>query len=221
MRSARRTGVYLGFGGQNWGNFISASGLNSGRFLDPPEFQVFHDKGNEENIFDRADYQLSKADSIHMNLQFTRSWFQNRNSFDAQNSSTWFGPDRGVVLMGVSDNGVGPNGVAVGPTDQRSQIRTFNVAPTWTRLLGTNNALTAGVFIRHDQYNYYPSDNPFAHLGPPSLQRESISQLRFLTNAGARASLSYVKGIHNLKAGVVYQQTFLTEHDRFGIVDPT
>src|SRR5678809_1508176 len=41
-------GINLGYGGQNWGNFISASGLNSGRFLDPPEFTVFHDKGNEE-----------------------------------------------------------------------------------------------------------------------------------------------------------------------------
>jgi hypothetical protein len=214
-------GFNLGFGGQSWGNFISASGLNSGRFLDPSEFQVFHDKGNQVNIFDRVDYQLSKADSIHANLQFTRSWFQNPNSFDAQNATAWFGPERGVVLMGVSDNGIGPNGLAVGPTDQRSQIRTFNVAPTWTRLLGANSVLTVGAFVRHDQYNYYPSDNPFADLGPPSLQRESVSQLRFLTNAGARASVSYVKGIHNLKAGVVYEQTILTEHDRFGIVDPT
>jgi hypothetical protein len=45
----------LAYGGQKWGNFISASGLNSGRFLDPPEFAVMHDKGNEENLFDRVD----------------------------------------------------------------------------------------------------------------------------------------------------------------------
>ena len=59
-RSAPRIcGFNLGYGGQNWGNFISANGLNSGRFLDPPEFTVMHDKGNEENVFDRFDYQLS------------------------------------------------------------------------------------------------------------------------------------------------------------------
>src|SRR5262249_60672803 len=29
------------------------------------------------------------------------------------------------------------------------------------------------------------------------------------------------KGIHNLKAGITYQQTFLNENNRFGIVDPT
>jgi hypothetical protein len=204
----------LGYGGQNWGNFISVSGLNSGRFLDPPEFVVMHDKGNEENIFDRFDYQLTTADSLHLNLGFSRSWFQTPNSFDAEFATPW----NGVV---VDNGGLGPNGVLVGSTDQRSQIRTFNVAPTWTRLINSNTVLTVGAFVRHDQYDYYPSGNPFADLGPQSLQRETVSQLRFLTNAGARASLSYVKGIHNIKSGVTYQQTFLTEHDRLGIVDPT
>ena len=41
-------GFDLSYGGKNWGNFIEADGLNTGRFLDPPEFAVFHDKGNEE-----------------------------------------------------------------------------------------------------------------------------------------------------------------------------
>src|SRR5262249_48360206 len=35
------------------------------------------------------------------------------------------------------------------------------------------------------------------------------------------SDISYVTGMHNIKAGVVYQQTFLTENDQFGIVDPT
>src|SRR5271156_3679046 len=30
----------LAYGGQKWGNFVSLSGLNTGRFLDPPEFVV-------------------------------------------------------------------------------------------------------------------------------------------------------------------------------------
>jgi Carboxypeptidase regulatory-like domain/TonB-dependent Receptor Plug Domain len=61
-------GIDLGYGGKNWGNFFEADGLNTGRFLDPPEFVVFHDKGNEQNIFDRVDRQLTSADSIHVNL---------------------------------------------------------------------------------------------------------------------------------------------------------
>jgi hypothetical protein len=88
-------------------------------------------------------------------------------------------------------------------------------------VLNLNTVLTAGAWIRHDQYNYYPSADPFADLAPTDLQRETVSQLRFLTNAGARASVSYAKGINNVKAGVSYEQTFLTENDGIGIVDPT
>ena len=192
-------GINFGYGGQKWGNFISASGLNSGRFLDPPEFAVIHDKGNEENLFDRVDFQLSQADSIHVNLGFTRSWFQTPNAFDNLN---------------VTDQ----NGNPVGSTDQRSQIKTFNIAPSWTRALNPNAVFTLGGFVRRDQYNYYPSDNPFADLGP--IQQETVAQHRTLTNAGLRSDLSYVKGIHNVKVGATYQQTFLDENTHFGIVDP-
>jgi len=204
----------LAYGGKNWGNFISASGLNSGRFLDPPEFVVMHDKGNEENLFDRVDYQLSTADSIHLNLGYTRSWFQTPNTYDSQNATPW----NGVV---VNNGGLDPRGDVVGPADQRSQIQTFNVAPTWTRLISSTSVFTLGAFVRRDQFNYYPSANPFADLGPINLQRETVGQDRTLTNAGLRSDLSYVKGIHNLKAGAVYQQTFLNENDKLGIVDPT
>jgi len=195
-------GINLGYGGQRWGNFISASGLNSGRFLDPPEFAVFHDKGNEENLFDRVDFQVSKVDSVHVNLGFTRSWFQTPNTFDNLNT-------------GVTDPAVGN---LVAPTDQRSQIKTFNIAPSWTRLLSPNAVFTLGAFVRRDQYNYYPSDNPFSDLGP--IQQESVTQNRTLANTGVRSDISYVKGLHNLKAGATYQQTFLTENTNLGVVDP-
>jgi Carboxypeptidase regulatory-like domain len=194
-------GFNLAYGGKNWGNFISVNGLNSGRFLDPPEFAVIHDKGNEENVFDRIDYQMSNADSIHVNLGFTRSWFQNPNSFD------------NVLHSGQTD----PSGNPLGPTDQRSQIKTFNIAPSWTRLLNNNAVFTLGGFVRRDQYNYYPSPNLFDDLSP--IQQETVAQDRTLTNAGLRSDLSYVKGIHNVKIGATYQQTFLNENDHLGIVD--
>ena len=204
----------LAYGGKNWGNFISVGGLNSGRFLDPPEFVVMHDKGNEENLFDRVDYQLSPGDSIHLNVGYTRSWFQTPNTYDSQNATPW----NGVV---VNNGGLDPRGNIVGAADQRSQIRTFNFAPSWTRLVSSSSVFTLGAFVRRDDFNYYPSSNPFADLGPINLQRETVSQDRTLTNAGLRSDLSYVKGIHNLKAGAVYQQTFLNENDQLGIVDPT
>ena len=209
----------LAYGGKDWGNFISVGGLNTGRFLDPPEFTVMHDKGNEENLFDRVDFQLSAADSIHLNFGYSRSWFQTPNSFDAQNAPAWNGLD-GVLPAVENYGGVAPNGVTVGATDQRSKIGTFNIAPSWTRVVNTNAVFTLGAFVRRDDYNYYPSSDPFADLGPPSLQRQSVGQNRTLTNTGIRSDLSYVKGVNNIKVGVTYEQTFLSENDTIGIVDP-
>ncbi len=200
-------GFDLGYGGAKWGNFISANGLNSGRFLDPPEFVVIHAKGNEENIFDRVDYQLSSADSFHLNLGFTRSWFQTPNSFDTQDATSWAG-----------SGGLDPKGNIVGPADQRSKIVTFNIAPSWTRLLSPTTVFTLGAFVRRDAFNYYSSANPFADLGP--IQNSTVSQNRTLANVGLRSDVSYVKGIHNLKVGATYQQTFLTENFGLGIVNP-
>ncbi len=81
--------------------------------------------------------------------------------------------------------------------------------------------LTLTGFVRRDAYNYYPSDDPFNDLGPANLQRETIAQQRSLLNAGALANVTYTKGIHNIKAGITYEQTFLNENDQLGIVDPT
>ncbi|MGO8986473.1 MAG: carboxypeptidase regulatory-like domain-containing protein [Terriglobales bacterium] len=210
----------LAYGGKNWGNFISLDGLNSGRFLDPPEFTVSHDKGNEENLFDRVDYQLSTADSIHLNLGYSRSWFQTPNSLDAQNATPWSGLN-GVLPLVENYGGLAPNGNIVGATDQRSKIGTFNIAPSWTHVVNTNAVFTLGAFVRRDDYNYYPSKDPFADLGPPSLQRQSVGQNRTLTNTGLRSDISYANGMNNIKAGVTYEQTFLRENDTLGIVDPT
>jgi hypothetical protein len=206
-------GFDLTYGQQKWGNFISASGLNTGRFLDGPEYQVFHDHGNEENAFDRFDYKPGSNDQISLNFQFTRSWFQTPNSYDAQTASAW----NGLV---VDNGGLGPNGLLVGSADQKSKIRTFNIAPVWTHILNANSVFTLGGWVRQDQYNYYPSANPFSDLSA-DLQSTTAGQNRRLTNAGARTSLSYAKGVHNIKIGAQYEHTFLTERDSYGLVDPT
>ncbi|HUI53838.1 MAG TPA: TonB-dependent receptor [Bryobacteraceae bacterium] len=205
-------GFNLAYGGKQFGNFISANGMDTGRFLDGPEFAVLHDHGNQGNLFDRVDLKPSQADTINVNFGFTRSWFQTPNSWDGQNATAW----SGVV---VDNGGIGPNGQIVGPQDQRSKIRTFNVAPTWTRLVNPHTLFTFGAFVRQDQFNYYPSSNPFSDL-TPNLQSETVGQNRRLTNIGSHADLSYVNGIHNMKMGISYDHTFLTESDSFGIVNP-
>src|ERR1700677_861623 len=195
-------GFDIGYGSANWGNFFELDGLDTGRFLDPPEFKVFHDKGNEQNVFDRVDYQVTPANAFHLNLNYSRSWFQTPNSYDNLNVLDQFGHD-------------------VGNADQHSKIETFDIAPTYTRIFGSTSVFNFGPFIRKDSYQYFPSGNPLADLGPPNLQNQTIAQYRTLTNAGAHADLTYNKGNQSIKGGVFYTQTFLRERDSLSVVSPT
>ena len=204
-------GLDLSYGTKNFGNFIEIDGMNTGKFLDPPEFRVFHAKGNEENIFDRVDRNLSAKDSIHLNLNYSRSWFQTPNTYD--NLSV-----ENVISGG---NTATPVFGDVGNADQRSEIGTFDIAPTYTRVLNDFAVFNLGPYVRRDAYNYYPSNDFLADRGPANLQTSSIGQARTLTNAGAHADISYNKGIHSAKVGVMYSQTYLNENDTLGVVDPT
>ncbi len=109
-----------------------------------------------------------QKDSIHLNLNYSRSWFQTPNAYDNLNVQN-------VVAGGTGSN---PTFGDVGNTDQRSKIQTFDIAPTYTRVLGPNAVFNFGAFVRKDAYNYYPSNNPLADLGPPNLQTSSIGQQR-------------------------------------------
>ncbi len=199
----------IAYGGAKWGEFFAVDGLRTGRFLDPAEFTVFHDRGNEENVFDRYDQQISQGTSLHTDFQYSRSWFQTPDDYDTLN------------VQNVISGGSSPTPVfgSVGNTDQRSQIGTLDFAPTVTHIINNYAVINAGAWVRRDAYNYYPSNDPFADNGP--IQQETLRQYRTLTNTGLRADYSYVRGAHNLKAGVTYQSTFLNENDYLGIVDAT
>ncbi len=201
----------FGYGHTNWGNFLSVDLLDTGRFLDPAEFAVFHDKGNEENFFDRVDYTFTPHDSAHLDLNYSRSWFQTPNAYDNLDVQN-------VVSAGTSAN---PAFADVGNADQRSKIETFNISPTYTRIIGNSVVFNFGTFVRKDQYNYFPSGNPLADLGPSNLQTSSISQIRTLLNTALHTDLSYTRGINNIKIGAQYGQTFLRESDNLGVVDST
>ena len=156
--------IDLSYGGKNWGNFFEVDGLNTGRFLDPPEFVVFHAKGNEQNIFDRVDRQFTTADSIHLNLNYTRSWFQTPNSYDNLN------------VQNVISGGTG----AESRLRQRRQYRSafedrdLQHRPDLHPHHRNNSVFNFGPYVRKDEYNYYPSDNPLADLGPNPERRPSL-----------------------------------------------
>ncbi|MGO8718375.1 MAG: carboxypeptidase regulatory-like domain-containing protein [Acidobacteriaceae bacterium] len=187
----------LGIGTQAWGNFVDVNGVNGGRFLDTPEFTVMHAYGNNENFFDRIDYNPTPKDTLHLDLTAARSWFQNPNQFDQQFPTP---------------NPYNPQGLS---QDQRQENLTYNIGTFWTHLMGTNSLLSVAPFLRQDNIHYYPSADVFADT-PATLE-----QSRRLQNAGITADYSYVKGIHNLKVGAVFQHTFLDEGFGFGITSPT
>jgi hypothetical protein len=202
-------GADLSYGGQKWGNFIETDFLNTGRFLDPPEFTVFHDKGNEENVFDRVDYNLTQVDSVHLDLNYSRSWFQTPNAFQNLN----------VQNVAKGGTTASPTFANIGTTDQRSKIGTFNISPTYTRIVSQYSVWNLGAFVRKDLYNYFPSRNPLADLGPANLQTSSIAQIRTLMNAAMHTDFTYARGHNNIKMGAQYGDTFVRESDSIGIVE--
>ena len=121
----------FGVGGPKWGNFLVTDSSRTGRFLDTPEFTPFHDKGNTESIWDRADYVPTGRDSLHLNAFVARNWFQIPNTYDQLQQ------------------------------DQRQQSRTLNLALGYQHTFGASTLVTIDPFFREDHLNYYPSRDPF------------------------------------------------------------
>jgi hypothetical protein len=139
--------VNFGAGGQHWGEFMSATGLRSGRYLDTPEFATIHDAGNNGTFFNRLDFQPTQSDTLHLDLFLARSWFQIPNTYDQ---------------------------AAVGQ-DQRQKIVSFNIAPGWTHLFSPTTLLTVNAYMRRDHVNYYPSANPFSDLPATMSQSRQLT----------------------------------------------
>ncbi len=128
------TSLNLSEGNERWGNFTAIDGMNSGRFLDTPEFRPLHAHGNSENLFNRSDYQVTPNDTLHLNLSLARTWFQQPNDYDQQ---------------------------AAGQ-DQRQELRSFNVAPGYNHQFNASTLLSSNAWVRQDRVGYFPSDNPLA-----------------------------------------------------------
>lgn len=178
--------VALGFGGKRFGDFVTVDGIESSRYLDTPEYQPLHAKGNNENFFDRADFHKSDQDLFQINISTSRSWFQNPNQYDQQ---------------------------AAGQ-DQKGQIFSYNLAPSWTHVIGKSSLFSVNSYVRQDNFHYYPSKNVFADTPV------TLAQSRRLQNAGIKADFSYAKGINTLKTGAMFYHTFLHEGFSLGITDP-
>jgi hypothetical protein len=122
-------GFGVGFGNAKVGNFLALNGVRSGRFLDSPEFQPYHDIGQNQTIFDRFDYQPTGKDVFHLNLFAARNWIEIPNDLDQLQQ------------------------------DQRQRVLTWNVAPGYQHTINSHTLLTINPYVRKDQFNYYGSRN--------------------------------------------------------------
>jgi hypothetical protein len=177
--------INLGGGNHTVGDFFSFSGMRTDRFLDPPEFEALHDDGHNMSLFNRLDFQPAAGNTLHLNIQAANSGFDVPNTFDTMNQN------------------------------QHQRISTFNFAPGYSRVIGSNKLFTANAFVRRDHLTYDPSSNPLEDT--PA----TISQNRTLTNLGVKADLAVTAGHHNLKVGADIAATQLHEQFTFGITDPT
>ena len=121
----------LGFGSAKVGNFLALDGIRSGHFLDTPEFTAFHDKGNNQTLFDRLDYQPSGKDALHLNLFAARNWIQIPNAYDQLGQ------------------------------DQRQRVVTWSIAPGYQHTFNGHTLWTINPYVRKDEFFFYGSRNPF------------------------------------------------------------
>ena len=134
----------LGFGSAKFGNFLAIDGVRSGRFLDSPEFEPYHDIGNNQSLFDRLDYQPTGKDAFHLNLFAARNWIEIPNDLDQLQQ------------------------------DQRQRVLTWNIAPGYQHTLNTHTLLTINPYIRKDQFNYYPSRDLMADQPATQSQQRQL-----------------------------------------------
>jgi len=130
-RATEGGGFSLGWGNARWGNFFAADGINSGRFLDTPEYLPIHSQGNNQTLFDRFDLQLGPKDAFHTNLFAARNWIQIPNDNDQLDQ------------------------------DQRQRVLTWNIAPSYQHTFSAHTLLTINPYIRKDEFDYFPSRDLF------------------------------------------------------------
>jgi hypothetical protein len=155
----------LGYGNAKFGTFTAVDGVNSGRFLDTPEFRPLHDHGNVENFFERLDYIPNDRNTFKINMGLARSWAQQPNQYDQQ---------------------------AAGQ-DQRNEIKSFNVSPEYTHMFNTNLLLDTTAYVRQDQVHYYPSKNPFSDLPATLSQSRRLTNVGIKADLNYSAGINNAK----------------------------
>jgi hypothetical protein len=152
-------------GSHEFGNFLSVSGMRTDRFLDPPEFDAIHDRGDKESLFNRLDARTGQSGTLHLNVQAARSSFDVPNSLDAE---------------------------AVGQA-QHQNITSFNIAPGWAQAIGNQTLFTVNAFVRRDHLTYSPSPNLLSDLPGTVSQDRTLTNFGFKADLAYATTMHTLK----------------------------
>jgi len=147
--------VMLGSGSKRFGNFMALDAVDSGRFLDAPEFVPLHAAGNAESVFDRFDWHANDATSMHVNVSAARSWFQVPNTYDQETAGQ----------------------------DQRQHMTSFNTDVAFSHVVTGWLLVTGNAWVRQDRVNYFPSANLFSDQPATLSQSRRLTSTGFRGDA--------------------------------------
>lgn len=185
-------GISVRGGGDKSGYFVTGAASQSDRFLDPVNFENFHNHGSTGRLFSRFDWLLSETDTLRVSISGGQT-------------------KRDVVNL-ASQELAGQN--------QRVENLDGNVSLGWTHVFSTTQSLDSSVFYRHSRSTLLPTQDltqGFANGGADS--PFWAKQDRTLDNQGIVTSYTQTNGGNTFKAGLQYVRFPIHERFAFAITD--
>ena len=181
-------------GGDRSGYFITGAESKSDRFLDPVNFDNFHNHGDTGRLYGRFDWLVTDHDTLRLSISGGQT-------------------KRDVVNL-ASQEMAGQN--------QRVENTDGNVSLGWTHLFSDTRSLDTSLFYRHSTSKLLPTHDlapGFAEGGPdfPFWAKQD----RSLDNQGLVTAYTQKDGDNTFKTGLQYVRYPIHERFSFSITDST
>jgi hypothetical protein len=175
-----------------FGYFATLAGSASDRFLDPVNFENYHNHGGTGRLYTRFDWLLTDKDTLRLSLGG--------------------GATRRDVVNLASQEARGQ--------DQRARTADTNINLGWTHLLGAQSSFETALYYRHATATLDPTEHlaPGFTADPKDFPYWAW-QDRYLDNQGATVTYQSRQGDDSFKAGLQYVRYPLRERFAFAIPD--
>jgi hypothetical protein len=181
-------------GGERTGYFITGAGSQSDRFLDPVNFDNFHNHGETGRLFSKFDWLITDSDALRLSITG--------------------GQTKRQVVNLASQEFAGQN--------QHVENTDDNLSLGWTHLFSATRSLDTNLFYRHSTSKLLPTQDlspGFGDGGPdfPFWSRQE----RSLDNQGLVTAYTQKDGDNTFKTGLQYVRYPIHESFAFAFTDST